>query len=71
MKTIVLTAIGLAILCAIVFFIGFCCGMNKVSESRKKKKTKYPPCTCKDVNQCTTWCQAKHLHAKDSKRGLV
>jgi len=18
-----------------------------------------PPCTCKDVNQCETWCQAK------------
>ncbi len=39
--------------------------------TKKIKKTKYPPCKCQDVNQCSTWCRAKVLFTKIQKDGIV
>jgi hypothetical protein len=73
MMTNLITAIGLTILCAIVFFIGFVFGLGEALKASKKnkKKSKYPKCDCKDVNDCGKWCNAKHLFKKASDRGLV
>lgn len=67
------TAIGLAILCAIVFFAGFYFGMSNLPKAseKKKRKSKYPKCDCKDVNDCGKWCNAKAMFTKDYQDGLV
>lgn len=40
-------------------------------RKKKKKKSKFPRCSCKDVNQCSTWCYAKEALKKDSQNGLL
>jgi hypothetical protein len=52
------------------FFFGWILGIYS-SRRKKKKKSKYSKCDCKDVNQCSKWCNAKHLFKKDSDRDLV
>jgi hypothetical protein len=65
--------LGLMLLFGIGFFTGLLFGIGEGLKSceKKKKKSKYPKCDCKDVNQCNKWCNAKHLFKKDSDRGLV
>lgn len=58
----------------LMFSFGFLIGFANRRKSKKKYKTrksKYPPCNCKDVNDCHKWCHAKELFTQDSNNGLV
>lgn len=38
---------------------------------KEQEESEYPKCTCKDVNECEMWCNAKHLFTKDSQDGKI
>jgi hypothetical protein len=69
----VLIFLGIMLVGAIGYFMGLFVGIGEGLNAcgKKKKKSKYPKCDCKDVNDCYKWCNAKHLFKKDSDRGLV
>ncbi len=52
------------------FCFGFIVGILQ-SSKKKKPKTKYPKCDCSDVNQCSKWCNAKVMFAKDFNDGKI
>lgn len=74
MITNIIIFLGLMLLFSIGFFIGLLFGIGEgisASKKNKKRKSKYPPCDCKDVNDCHKWCHAKELFTQDSNNGLL
>lgn len=74
MVTNIIIFIGLMVLFCLGFFIGLLFGIGEgisASKKKKKRKSKYPPCDCKDVNQCTKSCYARHAFNKDFQDGKI
>lgn len=61
MMTYIFTAIGLTILCAIVFFIGFVFGLSKPPKASKKRKKSLPDIYC---FQCEIEMPAKEKNGR-------
>ncbi|KIA86604.1 hypothetical protein [Flavobacterium sp. AED] len=53
------------------FFIGYIACIYKEPKRKKKRKSKFPKCDCKDPNDCSKWCHAKELFTKDSADGKL
>lgn len=62
------------ILCLIgivIIGIAFIAGLFPPDPPKKKKRRKYPKCDCRDSNDCSKWCYAKHAFNKDSQDGKI
>lgn len=53
------------------FFIGYMACIYNEPKRKKKRKSKFPKCDCKDPNDCSKRCYAKVAFNKDFQDGKV